>query len=51
MLALTGTGVFGWAQPLHDPPRGRDGEEVMSLLFVMRLRQEEGVVADPGLGV
>ena len=48
MLSLVRAGVFGWARPLPVPPRGQDSGEVVRPSSVMRLRQEEGVVADPG---
>jgi hypothetical protein len=41
--------MVGWARPLPVPSRGRDRGEVVRALSVVRLRQEEGVVADPGL--
>jgi hypothetical protein len=34
--------VFGYAQPLPVPPRGRDGGEVSCLSCVVRPRRKEG---------
>ena len=44
-------GTLGYARPLPDPFGGRDGGEVTLLLSIMRLWEEEGVVADPGLSI
>ena len=44
-------GALCRARPLPVPSRGHDGGEVVRLLSAMRLRQEEGVVTDPGLSV
>jgi hypothetical protein len=49
MLALVRAGTPSYTRPLPVPPKGRDGGEVVRPLGAMRLRQEEGVVADPGL--
>ena len=51
MLVPIGAGTLGWARPLLVPSGGQDGGEVMCLLGAVRLRREEGVVADPGLSV
>jgi hypothetical protein len=40
-----------WARSLPIPSRDRDGREVMGPLGAMRIRREEGVVADPDLSV
>jgi hypothetical protein len=51
MLVPVKAGTLGWARPLLVPSRGRDRGEVMRPSSIVRLRQEEGVIADPGLGV
>ena len=51
MLVPIGAGTLGWARPLLVPSGGQDGGEVMCLLGAVRLRREEGIVADPGLSV
>ena len=51
MLVLVRKGVLAGARPLLVLSRGRDRGKVMRLSSVVRLRQEEGVVADPGLSV
>jgi hypothetical protein len=51
VLILVRVGTLGWAQPLPVPFEGRDGGEVVHLSSAVGLRQEEGVVANPGLSV
>ena len=51
MLVIVKAGTLGWARPLPVPSGDRDGGEVMRLSSVVRLRQEKGVVANPGLNV
>jgi hypothetical protein len=51
VLVPVRAGTLGWARPLPVPSRGCDGGEVMRPSSAVRLRQEEGVVADPGLSV
>ena len=51
MLVVVRAGKVGWARPLPVPSEGRDGGEVVHLLSVVRLRWEEGVVADPSLSI
>ena len=49
MLTLVRAGMLGYVRPLPIPSRGRDGGEIVRLSSVVRLRREEGVVADPSL--
>jgi hypothetical protein len=49
MLVLVNGGTLASARPLPVPSRGHDGGEVVRLSSAVRLRQEGGVVADPGL--
>jgi hypothetical protein len=51
VLILVRVGTLGQARPPSVPSRGRDGGEVMRPSSVVQLRQEEGVIADPGLSV
>ena len=50
MPILVRVGTIGWAQPLSIPSRDRNGGAVVRLSSAMWLRNEGGVVADPGLG-
>ena len=51
MLIFVRVGMLGCARPLSVPSRDHDGGEVVSLSSAVWLRQEEGVMADPGLSV
>jgi hypothetical protein len=51
MLVLVRAGMLGWARPLSIPFGGHDREEVIRFSSAVRLRQEEGVMADPDLSV
>jgi hypothetical protein len=51
MFVLVRAGTLGWARPLPVPSRGHDGGGVMRLSSTVRLWQEKGVMADPGLSV
>ena len=42
-------GTLAGARPVPIPSRGHDGGEVARLSSTVRLRQEGGVVSDPGL--
>ena len=49
MLVLVRTGVLAGARPLLVSSRDHDGGEVVRLSSAVRLRQEGGVMANPGL--
>jgi hypothetical protein len=49
MLVLVIGGMLASPRPLPVSSRGHDGGEVVCLSSIMRLRQEGGVVANPGL--
>jgi hypothetical protein len=49
VLVLVREGTLAGSRPLPIPSRGRDEGEVVRLFGPVRLRQEGGVVADPGL--
>jgi hypothetical protein len=49
MLVLVIGGMLAGARPLPVSSRGRDEGEVVRLSSAVRIRQEGGVVPDPGL--
>jgi hypothetical protein len=49
VLVLVREGTLADTRPLPVPSRGHDRGEVVRLFGPVRLRQEGGVVADPGL--
>jgi hypothetical protein len=51
MPSLVRTCILGRARPLPVPSKGRDGGKVVRLSSAVWLRQEEEVMANPGLSV